>query len=409
MRACFVEACDDKDAGSIGAYYVATHARRAGHQIDFSRTTQNGYDVELISVHHCMDFLRLAHLPKRAPLRIVGGHAMLSNPRPVIPFADIVFRGEAESWIGGALDALDGEKDAACLQGVPGVIVTKNWIKGAHLPDVVFERPLPSNPPYLNWAGTKSAAWYLEIARGCPFRCAFCELGNSTPFRIYPKEHVFEALKGLDTTLARKINLFAPDETSHPAYTEIYEHLERKGYSAAFSSMRIESVMKRHPKLKPNVLIRVGIDGLSERVRTEVNKPITDDQIVEYFKEWTERGHVNFKTFFIFSYPGETEADFRGFEILMRRVFQIRLRKNCSLRIKWTPFIPQPCTPLGSSLPRYNRDIAARIRRWHALHKEPVRTPGWWVTCDGMMSEKAHALQCRLTHGDEETLIDARP
>jgi len=168
--------------------------------------------------------------------------------------------------------------------------------------------------------------------------------------------------------------------------------------------MRIESVLKKMPEIRANQLIRVGIDGMSERLREKAGKPIKDDMIIEYFTRLIERGHVQFKTFFIFGYESETIEDFQCFERLMNRLFMIPMHKNVSLRIKWTPFVPQPCTPFKDEKSIYNFNMVQKINVWHALFKRPRNEPGWFVENDGLMSKKSHKLQKDLTAGDEDIL-----
>ena len=406
LRVCMVEACKESDAGSIGPWYVAEHARRAGYSVDILRRPKKGYDVELVSVHHCEDFERLARMPKYAQHRIVGGHVMANNPRPAVPFADAICVGEGETWIEEALPLLEQHDTVDALEELPGTIVCNRWEKGQDIPAPNAERPLPENPPYLNRPGTLSAAWYVEIARGCPYGCAFCELGHSVPFRTYPTEQIKRVLKMADTRITRKINFYAPDEVSHPDCHALFEHLRERGYSSSFSSMRIDSVLKRGlPRIPANHLIRCGIDGLTQATRDRVGKPITDDMIEEYVRKLLEAGHVTFKFFYIFGYPWETLADFDEFEALMRRITTLPLQKNVSLRIKWTPFIPQPCTPLADAGTQYDFRMVEKINVWHAMNKRPRFLPGWYIENDGMMSQRRHARQVQLTAGDEDILL----
>ena len=406
MRISIYEACHDDDRGSIGAWYVAKHAERAGYAVDLLQRPKKGYEIELISLHHCVDFERLAILPRHAPIRIVGGHPMQNNPRPAIPFADAICVGEGESWIEMALPLLDKDRDVHALRDLPGTIISEDWRYGQEIPRANHESPLPDNPPYLNRPGTRSAAWYMEIARGCPYSCAFCELGHSSPFRLYSKEQIGGMLDQADTSITRKINFYAPDEASHPDYPSLFIDLKKRGYNAGFSSMRIDSIMRRGlPEVPKNTLIRVGIDGLCEETRKRVNKNITDQMTIDYFQAYIDRGHVQFKMFMIFGYPWEALLDFEAFENLMRRLFSLRLSKNISLRIKWTPFIPQPCTPLGGEKSRYDFRMVDKINVWHALNNRPRVSPGWYIENDGLMSQRSHRRQCELTAGDDTTLL----
>lgn len=401
LRVCMIEACEDENAGSIGAFYVRHHAGLAGYPVTVLREPADGFDVELVSVHHCSDFPRLAAMPKRARWRLVGGHPMQNNPRPAIPFADAICVGEGESWIQSALRRLDETRDIESLADMPGTIVSSRWRVGDAVPAAIWEKTLPDNPPHLNWEGTRSAAWYLELARGCPFACAYCELGNSVPFRQYGVERMKRAIDSCDLSRTRKVNFFAPDEASHPAYNELYDYLTGRGYSASFASMRVDSVLRRWPKVKPNHLIRIGVDGLTQETRARVKKPITDRMLIDYFRGFIERGHVNFKMFMIVGYPWDTVGDFERWSKTMSALMRTPLKKSVSLRIKWTPFIPQPCTPLRDAVPTYDADWQRRILAWHETHRRPTRSPGWFVELDGLMSPKSHAVQVALTTGDE--------
>lgn len=412
MRVCLIEACAENDAGSIGAWYIKIHAERAGYSVDILRRPKKGYDVELISVHHCTDFPRLARMPKRARYRLVGGHPTSSNARPVISFADAVCLGEGESWIGPALQRLEQYDNIEALADLPGTIISKDWVYGTPLPAPNVETPLPDNPPYLNRPGTGSAAWYIEMARGCPYSCQFCELGHSTPYRVYPADYLKKKIDLADVSITRKINFYAPDEASHPRYQELYDYLMERGYSTSFSSMRVESILRGEiPKIKTNHLLRVGLDGLTEATRRRVGKPITTGMVVEYLTRFVDRGHVRFKMFMIFGYPWEQVSDFDEWENLFAWIQSIPLRKNVLLRMKWTPFIPQPGTPLAGTTPQYDFAMVERIRMWHGLFAMPRSEPGWFTENDGLMSRKSHAFQVRLATGDEGVLLGpgARP
>jgi hypothetical protein len=408
LRCCMIECAAESDAGSIGAHYVAEHARRAGYLVDALPydTQRTGYDVELISVHHCTDWPRLAALPKRAKIRIIGGHVMANNPRPGIPMADIVCIGEGESWIVKALDCLEADFRPESVAGVPGTIISSMWKAGDTQPEPNVEDPLPDNDPYLNRPGTLSARWYIEIARGCPYNCAYCELGHSMPYRFYRLEHIKKKLASIDHTKTSKLNWFAPDEASHPDYNDLMATLKKLKYQQAFGSYRVDQVLRRDIQTySASQLIRVGVDGLTEETRFRVGKKISDDMLVEYFQKLSGRGHVQFKMFMMFGYPWEKHADFGQWELLMKRIMSIPVKSNCWLRIKWTPLIPQPCTPLADVKPRYDIVMAGKIQKWHSMHKQIVKFPGWHVECDGLMSAQSHARQVQLTWAKEGTLI----
>ena len=404
MRIAFIEPCAKYAVGSIGAFYIKTILREMGYIVDTMTRPRSGYDIECFSIHHVRDFLKFAAMPKRAPIRIIGGHPMASNPKPLIPFSDIICIGEGESWIKKYFSMIEkGEYDK--LKTTDGIIVCKDWEQGSKI-KAVFEKGMPENPPYLNRVGTLSAAWYIEIARGCPWRCHYCGLGNLSPFRQLRFTEFKKIIDQIDFSKCRKTNLFAPDEASVVDVKQMREYIKEKtGTIAPFSSVRIESFTKREMEFPHNTLIRVGLDGLTEKTRFRVCKKITDNALVEYFRRLIDKGHVTFKVFMIFSYPWDTIEDFAEWEQLMDRILRLDLRKNVSLRIKWTAFIPQPGTPLENEKPTFNFDIERKIHFWHAQYKRPNINPGWYIDCDGVSSFLTHKKECAMTSGDEFSLF----
>jgi len=410
MNFCMIEPTGDKEEGSIGAFYIADKLRRMGHSVDMITpdSQRYHYDVELFSVHHPEDYPRLQVTPKHGKIRLAGGHVTYNNPRPIIPLVDALCMGDGETWIENAANILEKEKNVLALKDLSGTIVSELWIKGFVLPVRNFEKPLPANPPYLNRPNTLSAAWYIEVARGCPFSCHYCELGHSMPYRYRTREDVLAMLESLDTSLTHKIVFFAPDEASTPHYVEFLEKARSLGLRQAFGSYRLDKIIKMGGvPVDHNQLVRVGVDGLTEETRKRVHKHITDKQIVEYFKLMVAQGHVNFKIFQMFAHSWENpKADFAKWERLMNIVFAIPLEKAVSLRVKWTPLIPQPVTPLAEDKAIYHQETARLIKAWHERVRQPKSQPGWHVECDGIMSAKSHARQITLTHGDETSLLE---
>lgn len=408
MRVCMVEPGEPAEQGSMGARYVLNALHAAGFRCDHLAPddARTGYDVELVSVHHCTDFVALATLPRRAPVRLVGGHPTTNNIRPAIPFADAFCIGEGEEWVGWALSILEAGGTVRDLARLPGTVVRELHKPGDPIPKGLSVVPLPMHPPYLNRAGEGHArVWYIEMARGCPFKCSYCELGHAWKYRPQKTELLLAAVDSIDKSLSNKVSLFAPDEASHPGYGDVLRRVHERGLVTSFGSMRLDRILKQDLPLKKNMLIRVGLDGLSEATRMRVNKPIKNADVIEYFRFMTARGHVQFKMFMVFGYPWETAADFDDWVGLMHRIRSIPRTVNANVRIKFTPLIPQPSTPLADAVAVYDDTLVAKINNWFEFNRDPPRKPGWHFYSDGIMSRRSHDLQCRLTRGDENTLL----
>lgn len=397
------ECCDDESRGSIGCNYVMESMRAAGWHVEYG--ADGPCDIELLSVHHCSDYPTAAAMPKKGKLRIIGGHAMAVNPRPLIPFADVVCIGEAETWILMALRILAEDFSSDALSGLRGTIVSSGWTEGNRTPTPNLEYPIPKNAPYLNRkAKGHAATWYLEMARGCPFSCHYCELGHTTRYRIQDTDWLLDQIDAIDRGVSNRISLFAPDEASHPGYGQVLERIHKRGLVTSFGSMRMEQIVRRKLPLKANMLVRVGMDGLTEQTRFRVARKQTDDYFVEYFTYMSERGHTNFKIFMIVGYPWETMSDLDEWIALMSRIGRIERRTNAHVRIKVTPLIPQPTTPLADANAHYDYDLIARLERFVDTWR-PKRTPGWFFEQDGcVMSFRNWKRQCDLTRGDENIL-----
>lgn len=403
------EPVEEDSLGSMGCRYVINSANAAGFSVDYLTPQQSpskSYDVELVSCHHCTDFPRLKALPRIAPLRIVGGHPTTNNIRPAIPFGDVFCLGEGETWIAHVLARLNDGAHARDLADLPGTIIPTRGMAG-EIPAGNTEAEVPKHPPYLNRSGEGHArVWYLEMARGCPFACHYCELGWAWKYRMQDTDWLLEQIGGIDTKQSNRVSLFAPDEASHPGYHAILDRIHQRRMVTSFGSMRLDVIVRKNLPFKSNMLIRVGLDGLTESTRMRVGRKITDDAVWEYFRYMTDRGHHNFKIFMVFGYPWETSKDFDEWKFLWDRISRIPRKKNAHVRIKFTPLIPQPSTPLGDAAPQYHHELAGRIAEWFTHVKTPYSQPGWYVANDGLMGARSHELQCRLTLGDETTLLD---
>jgi radical SAM superfamily enzyme YgiQ (UPF0313 family) len=413
VRLCLIEATTPENRGSMGAQYILSSLRAAGYRPEVTtletHASAGPFDIELVSVHHCTDFPRLAALPRRGKVRIVGGHPSTNNIRPAIPFADVLCIGEGEEWVVRAVDRLAAGGQPRDLADLPGTIVRSQWEYGAPIPATNTVEPLPKHPPYLNRAGEGHAPnWYLEMARGCPFACHYCELGWAWKYRPQDTDYLLAAIDRIDTRRSKRISLFAPDEASHPGYAACLERIHARGLITSFGSMRLDAIVRQNLPLRPNMLVRVGLDGLTEETRFRVKKPIRDRDVVEYFRYMSERGHANFKVFVVCCYPWEKPHDVDAFAQVFEQVRRIPRKASAHVRMKFTPFIPQPSTPLGDQPPSYDPEIIGRILQWLAQVKAPRSLPGWYFANDGIMSARSHALQCQLTLGDERLLIEQR-
>lgn len=409
MKICMIESVHDEDTGSIGPYFVAEAVRSLGHTVDVIPfdSPRRHYDVELISVHHPASYPVFQQTPKHGKIRIVGGHVTYTDPRPLIPLSDVVCVGDGEVWIKDIIQKIDADRDyLKKVEHIEGAILPEFWSVGDILPHPNFIRPLLNNPPYLSKPGTYKAAWYVEIARGCPFSCSYCEVGNSMPYRLHKLDEIIETIKTLDTNQANKIVFFAPDEASYPKYGELVKVAKAHGMRQVVGLYRLDQIMRHDLQFEPNQLIKVGIDGLSERMRYQNKRRISNENIYDYFKLLTSRGHKFFKAYQLFSLPNETEDDFYEWEALMERVRAIPVRETVKFMIAWSPLIPRPKTPFANETPHYDTKVAKLIKNWHKRVAVPDSDPGWQIDFERMQGTKTYQKNVEMYSGNELSLIE---
>jgi len=89
--------------------------------------------------------------------------------------------------------------------------------------------------------------------------------------------------------------------------------------------------------------VRLGVEGLSERLRRAVGKPVPNDGLLHTTYDLLSAG-IGMKWFFIVGLPGETISDYNELKYLVRELH--KLPKGCVM-MNFHAFIPQPATPLG--------------------------------------------------------------
>lgn len=362
---------------SLTAQIIMASAARAGFAVEYVPFQEirkdKTFDIWLVSLHHVRDYWRLPLLFRRLgvepladkrkgfPLFIAGG-GPLTNPLPVAAFFDVICIGEGEEWIQEALHLLNLHRDIGCLENIEGTYLPVRGRK-QEVKRRVF-RDIDGNGSFWNFysegysKGIKDVL-YIEVARGCRHRCRFCKLS-------WMRKEIDEwTLNAVEEELTRQaklrpdkryINLNAPDIGSVSWYPKFPDILERYGYNMPYTSIRFDSfqVLER---LKKNQLVRLGLEGMSRRLRRWLNKGDWDtDYIVEVMRRiYCEQGLPTAKWFIITSLPAETEADREEFYELMRRLMNVPPRWGI-LRISATNFVPEPHTPMQWFPARYSEE-----------------------------------------------------
>jgi radical SAM family uncharacterized protein len=344
-----------------------------------------GYELTYTNVLNMLD---LASIPVPAaerndnhPLVIAGGSCCL-NPEPMSDFVDAFFIGDGEEviiefidifreWKTSGSDRRELLRRLAKVSGiyVPSLYTVKYDSNGLissfqpncpEAPHVIERRiistlpPPPSRPvvPFVEVIHDRGA---IEIQRGCSRGCRFCQAGMIyRPVRERPQDEVLQAADELIANCGYdEISLVSLNTTDYPDIDVLVNKLSAKYPNTALSlpSLRLDDFAIKLVGSLPTKS-RTGLtfapEAGSERLRTAINKNITEASLLETAATAFERGWSNLKLYFMVGLPTETLEDVQDIVTLLDKVRATGRQasgKKPAIRISVTTFVPKPHTP----------------------------------------------------------------
>jgi radical SAM family uncharacterized protein len=199
----------------------------------------------------------------------------------------------------------------------------------------------------------------IEIMRGCPGRCRFCQASYCRrPIRSRSAEKIFELAKasyhasGFDT-----VSLLSLSTADYPHLEELVRRLqgyfEDKHVGLSIPSLRVDQQLHLVPQLFTSVRksgLTIAVEAASERLRRIINKPLKDSDLFAAVEGAYRAGWEKIKLYFMVGLPGETLDDVRDIVDLCRRLATLRRGvdgKTGSINITVSWFVPKPHTPFG--------------------------------------------------------------
>jgi len=172
-------------------------------------------------------------------------------------------------------------------------------------------------------------------ARGCKYKCLFCQTGWEIAYRTNPEPERLQAQIDALTQSGERIALITNDGGQEP--------VQLRGQQE-FLSMRLDNLKQMLPiTRRVTKSVRIGVEGISERLRKAVKKPVTNADLLNVTFSLLANG-VGVRWFFIPGLPGELDDDYGDLRFLVRELH--KLPKGCVM-MNFHSFIPQPATPLG--------------------------------------------------------------
>lgn len=197
----------------------------------------------------------------------------------------------------------------------------------------------------------------IEVARGCPQRCRFCQATNIyLPFRIMNTPTVLRTTRrSLKSTGYEDVSLSALSVSDHPCLEEmvvsLMGELSPQKISLSLSSLRptglssrvAENILKVR-KTGFTIVPEVGTD----RLRRVVNKSLSNQEILGAAENAFQRGWQLLKLYFMVGLPTEKDEDLDGIVGLVGEVVRLGmsiLHRPPRLNLSLSSFIPKPHTP----------------------------------------------------------------
>jgi radical SAM superfamily enzyme YgiQ (UPF0313 family) len=289
------------------------------------------------------------------PLLVAGGALTLVNPRPLLAFADAVVLGEgltAAAVLARGVRRGAGRRELLDeLGGLPNVVLAgqpdDGFLAERHAAAVsgYTTAPGPLASPVVTEGSAFGESFLVEACRGCPRGCRFCVLRRDRcgPFVPYDVAVVAAAVpEG-----APRAGLVGAGISDHPALEALLERLVERGVAVSTSSLRVASLTEAQLGLLARGGARqltVGVDGLSERLREVLAKPLPGARVEALAAAARAAGIESLKLYVMVGLPGETAADAAEFVALAQRV-----ARHVRLAVSAAPLVPKPQTPLAEA------------------------------------------------------------
>ena len=296
----------------VGLRVIIDCLERAGYTVEFAgMDTVHRYDLILVSLTSDCDwwpYVQERTQWQRGNYKVIIGGAGLLHITPFLPFADYFMFGRGEDLIVPLVRGI--ERDG-------GFAHESIAFRGAFSPDGIYQIA-QARAPYPHRIRLSERRSFCEGPIGCNHKCLFC---GYTWHRRFCSEYDHYQMED---------SLFGPVADRERAMLDLHDNPE----SIDFAHLRTTA-----------------IDGMSERLRRMVGKPITREIMLEFLRAMiTYRGAPHQLKFYnIVGYPTETESDWVEFVDTLAEADgdAPQREKQWSIVLHSTPFRPMPATPLA--------------------------------------------------------------
>ena len=349
--------------------------------------------------------LRSAERTEEHPLIIAGGPCAY-NPEPMAPFFDLFLVGDAEEELPRLLRrfaevrGLGRREQLRALALASAAVYVPAFYEARYDGNGAFQALEPTEPearlpieaavvtdleqapyptaPVVPLVEVVHDRMVLEIMRGCPHRCRFCQAGVvKAPLRLRSPETLLRLAEELyRSTGYSELSLLSLSTGDYPKLTELLRALaarfDGRRVNIAVPSLRADASLRNLPPALASVRksgLTLAPEVASDSLRAALGKRITNEDLLAAARAAYQAGWDLIKLYFMVGLPGETEEDVRAIAELARAVSQARREVTGGLgRVNLTvaPFVPKPhSTFQWEPMPEvaYFRQAEAVLRR----------------------------------------------
>ncbi len=343
---------------------------------------------------------------------VIGGGPAAFNPDPIADFFDLFVIGDGEEAFLEVINAY-GEAKKRCLDRAL-VLEEMTQIQGVYVPSayssfrpvkspLLAVRPKNDAPKQIHkrlFQFFASSAFphnivvpntgivfdriAIEIARGCPQNCRFCQARSVYfPYRAKnPQDIAHTLIQSIRSTGYEDCSLAGLSVGDYYCLTELVKGLmdilPQQQTSLSLPSLRPKGLTSEIAqdilKVRKTGFTIVPEAG-TERMRRVINKHLRDDELWTAVKSAFSLGWKRIKMYFMVGLPTEKEEDLQGIVNIVREVVRIGykvLKRSPQINLSVASFIPKPHTPF-QWLPM---DEEKSLReKHHYLRKEMKKYP----------------------------------
>lgn len=359
------------------------------------------YEVSYINI---LTMLDLGGIPIRSiertmhhPLVIAGGPCA-QNPEPLAPFIDLFVTGDGEPSLPricdrwrelqnearsiGISDGAAGKQQreemlAQMAAQFPFCYVprfyepeyangrfaalhrTRSDVPATIEPSVISDLegiPLPVKPivPYVETVHDRIS---LEIMRGCPWQCRFCQSTViKRPLRIRSVETIVKAaVDSVRNTGHDEVSILSLSSSDYPQFEQLVRRLKEElkplGVSVTVPSLRVNEQLRSIAELVGNEgrsQLTLAPEVARDDMREQIRKKIKNEDLFEGCRQAFRNSFTGVKLYFLCGLPGERQVDLEGIVDMAAKISRIGKEETgfyAKVTAAVSNFVPKPHTP----------------------------------------------------------------